>query len=237
MRAVIVGAYGAIGSAFVQALSKDNRFGEIHACSRKGGEDSGAVIYHEMDINHESSIRTVLDNITRQGTLDRVIVATGILHHDDGLKPEKSLSMLDPENLARLYAINTIGPAMVAKYALPHLRKQCRSVFAAISARVGSVSDNRLGGWYGYRMAKSALNMFIKSAAIEIKRSNQNAIVLGLHPGTVDTALSKPFQGRVDPEKLFTPERAATQLLDVMEHATIGQSGRLLAWDGSEIQP
>ncbi len=218
MKTAIIGASGGIGRALADAL-----------------EEEGAVVRRfsrpELDLLDEA---TVAAAAAAAGAPELVIVATGILHDgNDG--PEKSIAALDPAWLARQYAINTIGPALVAKHFLPVMPKQGRSVLAFLSARVGSISDNRLGGWYGYRASKAALNQLIRTLAIEDKRRNERGIVVGLHPGTVDTRLSKPFQqaGR----DLFKPDRAAVQLLDVIDGLKPQDSGRLFAWDGAEIAP
>ena len=165
-----------------------------------------------------------------------VIVATGILH-DGELMPEKSQKELSAEKFHRLFEINTIVPALVAKHFIPKLNREKRSVFAALSARVGSISDNQLGGWYAYRASKAALNMIIKNAAIEISRRNKKAIIVGLHPGTVDSNLSKPFQGNVPDGKLFTPKYSVQKLLVILTTLTSKQSGKCFAWDGKEILP
>ena len=165
-----------------------------------------------------------------------MIVATGILF-DGNITPEKSLRELSAKKFLRLFEVNTILPALIAKHFLPKLNKQDRSIFAAISARVGSVSDNKLGGWYSYRASKSGLNMIIKNAAIEINRQNKNAIIVGLHPGTVDSNLSKPFQGNVPDGKLFTPDYSVKRLLHVLGNLTPESSGRCFSWDGKEVQP
>ena len=165
-----------------------------------------------------------------------MIVATGILF-DGNITPEKSLRELSAKKFLRLFEVNTILPALIAKHFLPKLNKQDRSIFAALSARVGSVSDNKLGGWYSYRASKSGLNMIIKNAAIEINRQNKNAIIVGLHPGTVDSNLSKPFQGNVPDGKLFTPDYSVKRLLDVLGNLTPESSGRCFSWDGKEVQP
>jgi len=128
-------------------------------------------------------------------------------------------------------------PALAIKHCAPLLAKDSRSVAALLSAGVGSISDNRSGGWYGYRASKAALNMTVKTAAIELARTRPQAICVALHPGTVATALSKPFQARVSPERLFTTERAAEQLLAVLDTLGTGQSGRINAWDGREVTP
>ena len=135
----------------------------------------------------------------------------------------------------QLFAVNAIGPALVAKHFLPLLPRHGRSVFASISARVGSIEDNRLGGWYSYRASKAALNMLLKTYSIELKRRAPSAICVGLHPGTVDTALSKPFQGGVAPGKLFSPTQSAAYLLRVIDGLTPADNGAVFAWDGSQI--
>ena len=163
-----------------------------------------------------------------------MIVATGLLHAD-GKGPEKALRELDPDWLARVYAVNAIGPALVAKHFLPLMPRTGRAVFAALSARVGSISDNRLGGWHGYRAAKAALNMLVRNLAIEERRRNDRAIVVTLHPGTVDTALSRPFQGNVQPGRLFDRTRAALQLLDVIEGLNAPDSGKMFDFEGKEV--
>jgi NAD(P)-dependent dehydrogenase (short-subunit alcohol dehydrogenase family) len=169
------------------------------------------------------------------GPLDLVIVATGRLTYADGAGPEKSTRALSGEHLAEMFAINATGPALIAKHALPRLRKDARGVFAAISARVGSISDNRLGGWHAYRASKAALNMLVKNFALELARTHPQAIAVTLHPGTVDTGLSAPFQRGVAPEKLFTPEVSAAALQRVLDGLKPAQSGGLFAWDGAEI--
>lgn len=144
-------------------------------------------------------------------------------------------SELDFDKLARSFAINAIGPALVAKHILPLLPQDERAVFAAISARVGSIGDNRLGGWYGYRASKAALNQLIKTFSIELARRHSEAVCVGLHPGTVDTALSKPFQGSVPARQLFESDKAARQLLNVLDGLNPSDTGNLFAWDGSRL--
>lgn len=219
--AVVIGASGGIGKALVAALVEEERAVRGFARSFAGTD--------HVDLADEASIAAAA---ARSGSPDLVIVATGLLH-DGEHGPERALRDLDPAWLARVFAINTIGPAMVAKHFLPIMPKTGRCVFAALSARVGSITDNRLGGWHGYRASKAALNQIIRTIAIEEKRRNDRSIVVGLHPGTVDTALSKPFQrgGR----DLFAADRAAVQLLDVIDDLKAPDSGRVFAWDGAEV--
>jgi NAD(P)-dependent dehydrogenase (short-subunit alcohol dehydrogenase family) len=166
--------------------------------------------------------------------LDLVFVATGLLH-DDQISPEKTLKSVTAEALEHAFRINTVGPALIGKHALPRLRKDAKAIFAALSARVGSISDNRLGGWHSYRASKAALNMIIRNFAIELGRTRPAAICVGLHPGTVDTALSKPFQANVPASRLLSPTESASALLSVLENANSDQTGSLFAWDGQLI--
>jgi NAD(P)-dependent dehydrogenase (short-subunit alcohol dehydrogenase family) len=187
-----------------------------------------------MDLLDEASIRSAASQVSEHGPLDLVIVATGILHQDE-LQPEKAMRELSGENMLELFRINTVGPALVAKHFLPSMRRKGKSVFAALSARVGSIEDNRLGGWVSYRASKSALNMTLKTLAIEHARRWPESVVAALHPGTVATGLSEPFRSRVAPEQLFTPETSASHLLRVIDGLTAADSGGCYAWDGSRI--
>ena len=233
----IIGSSGALGRAFTQQLSDSYPNAKIHIFSRSRPEASEPnIIFNAMNYQDEDSIEAAALLASREAPLDIVVVATGILH-DGVLMPEKSLRELSAKKFQHLFEANTIFPALVAKHFLPRLNKNNRSVFAALSARVGSISDNKLGGWYAYRASKAALNMILKNAAIEIRRTNKQAIVAGLHPGTVDSDLSKPFQGNVPDGKLFTSEYSARQLLQVLKNLKTEQSGKCFAWDGKEVEP
>ena len=233
----IIGSSGALGHAFTQQLSALYPDATIYAFSRFEAKRSGHNIsYFSINYGNEASIEEAALLASKNMQLDMVIVATGILHEGE-LMPEKSLKDLSAQNFQRLFEVNTILPALVAKHFLPKLNWDNRSIFAALSARVGSISDNQLGGWYAYRASKAALNMIIKNAAIEIGRRNKNAIIVGLHPGTVDSFLSKPFQGNMPDGKLFTPEFSVEKLLEVLAKLTFKHSGRCFAWDGKEIEP
>ena len=228
--AVVIGASGGIGGALEAALIEEGAFDIVHGFARSR---SGA---QHIDVTDEASIAAAAAIVARGPTPTLVIVATGLLQEGEH-GPEKSLKELDPAWLARIMAVNAIGPAIVAKHFLPLMPRAGKSVFAALSARVGSISDNKLGGWYGYRASKAALNMLIKTLAIEDKRRNDRGIVLALHPGTVDTGLSRPFQGNVQPGRLFDAERAALQLLDVIEELRPPDSGKIYDFEGQEIMP
>ncbi|MDE2648455.1 MAG: SDR family NAD(P)-dependent oxidoreductase [Paracoccaceae bacterium] len=233
----IIGASGALGKALVENLSKDNDTKNIFAFSRKKILFSSEKVQtHSIDFEEEDSIFRASNCISKLMPLDLIIVATGILH-DINLYPEKSLKDLSTEKFQKLFLINTIGPALVAKHFFPLLRRDKRAISATLSARVGSVSDNQLGGWYAYRASKAALNIIIKNSAIEISRRNSNSIVVGMHPGTVASNLSKPFQKGVPPGKLFTPELAASRLLNVLSTLRVEDTGKCFAWDGKEILP
>lgn len=228
--AVIIGASGGIGAALADAIADEGTFGTVYRFARSAHGDD------HLDLTDEVSIAAAAARVGRGPAPMLVIVATGILH-DPAHGPEKALRELDAAWLAQAYAINAIGPALVAKHFLPIMPKTGRTVFAALSARVGSISDNRMGGWHGYRASKAALNQMIRTIAIEERRRNSSAVVVALHPGTVDTALSKPFQGNVAPGRLFDTGRASVQLLDVLDALKPPDSGKLFAWDGTEVAP
>ena len=224
----VIGASGAIGGACARRLAECYPAARVHAFARDAEL--------RIDYEDEASIAAAAELAAQAGPLDLVLVATGMLHSSNTL-PEKSLRDLSADKFARIFAANTITPALLAKHFLPRLSRERPAVFAAISARVGSISDNQLGGWYAYRASKAALNMVIKNAAIEMSRRNKKAIVIGLHPGTVDSPLSKPFQANVAAGKLFTPEYSAQKLVQVLESLTPAHSGQCLAWDGEVIAP
>ena len=233
----IIGGGGAIGYAFAQELRARHPVATIRVFSRALPQAKiSGVSHHLIDYEDELSIQAAANLASADRPVDLVLVTTGILH-EENLRPEKSLRELSYKNFERLFKVNTITPALIAKYFLPVLSRNKLSIFAALSARVGSVSDNQLGGWYAYRASKSALNMIIKSASIEVARKNPEAIVVGLHPGTVDSNLSKPFQHSGANSKLFTPSIAAIHLLRVLDSLTSDQTGKCFAWDGSEILP
>ena len=228
---VVVGASGGLGRAFVEALLARGD-GPVYALARSGAEPPAGALPLRLDLTDEASIAAAVDAIAEPVSL--AIVATGRLH-GEGVAPERGYSALDAATLARSFEVNTIGPALVAKRLLPRLPKDRRAVFAVLSARVGSIEDNRLGGWYGYRASKAALNMLVRSLAVELSRTRPQAICVALHPGTVDTALSRPFQRGVPPGKLFTAAHSASRLLHVIDALTPAQSGGFFAYDGAPI--
>ncbi len=236
-RVAVVGASGGIGAAMTRLLDADERVGELYAFARTPEKiPSGRANCGNMDITDEASVAAAAEQVAEAGPLDLVLVTTGILHRGDDVRPEKALRELDPAVLAEVLAINTIGPALVAREFLPRLRRKSKSVFAALSARVGSISDNRLGGWASYRASKAALNMLLRTFAIEQRRRFPGSVVAALHPGTVATALSAPYTRRVSDSGLFEPERSARHLLEVVDRLTPEDSGGFFAWDGARIE-
>jgi len=229
---IIFGA-GAIGRALAAQALADAPERPVHIVTRSGAEVAGAQM-HRVAGYDDASIEVVAASIG--GSISGLIIALGLLHAP-GIAPEKAFRQLDAEAMAAVFAANAITPALILRHMLPLLPRNAPGFAAAISARVGSISDNRLGGWVSYRASKAALNQVIRCAAIEFARTHKQATIIGLHPGTVDSALSAPFQGNVPEGKLFTPETSAAHLWRVIHGATPAQSGRCFAWDGAEIAP
>ncbi len=218
--AVVFGAGGGIGGALVQALRQDPGFDEVVALRRP-----------DFDLTEEASIAAAARALP-PGEPRLLLDATGFLHAP-GQRPERGLRDLDAAALARNFALNAIGPALLMKHFLPLLPRQGRAVFATLSARVGSIGDNRLGGWYGYRAAKAALNQLVHTAAIELARTHPQAVCVALHPGTVATPLSAPFAKAglaVRP-----PAEAAAELLAVVAGLDAAETGGFFDWRGQVI--
>ena len=233
----VIGSSGAIGRGLIQQLAAIHPDAIIYTFSRSDPREySQNIIHTKIKYESEISIESAAMKASEHSPLDMVIVATGILH-DEVLMPEKSMKDLSAEKFIHLFSVNSVLPAIIAKHFVPKLNKKKRSVFATLSARVGSISDNQIGGWYSYRASKSALNMIIKNVAIETARKNEQAIFVGLHPGTVASYLSEPFQSNVPEGKLLTPEFSAKKLIEVLEKLTPRDSGKFFSWDGKEIQP
>jgi NAD(P)-dependent dehydrogenase (short-subunit alcohol dehydrogenase family) len=230
----VFGSGGTIGGALVNALAQRYPQAQICAISRSGKafllENVTAYTLDYVDEDQLADLASQLE------WLDWIIVATGILHDDD-IMPEKSIRDFRSDKFAHLYQVNVIVPAMISKYFVPKLHKKKSVIMAALSARIGSISDNRLGGWYAYRASKAALNMLLKTLSIELARTNPQAIVVGLHPGTVNSPLSLPFQAHIAKESLFTPNVAANHLIDVLTCLRPENTGQCLAFDGIVIEP
>ena len=224
--ALVVGATGGLGRAFADHL--ESAGATVHRASRSGGSGAGEL---KIDYDDPASIPAALEPIE---TLDIVIVATGLLHAGEA-GPEKSIRALDADWMERNYRINAVGPLLVAQAALPKLRRDTKTVFAALSARIGSISDNRIGGWHSYRMAKAALNQGLRTVSIEHARRWPDSVVAGLHPGTVDTGLSKPFQKAVPEGKLFEADWSAGEMLKVLDGLKPSDTGNVFDYAGEQV--
>lgn len=244
--ALVQGASRGIGLEFVRQLLAEPAIGQVFASCRAPGQvgelaDLAAreprLRVVSLDVTDEASIGRAAAGIADvTDRLHLIVNCAGLLHGGAAqLVPEKRLADVRPEALATSFAVNALGPLLVAKHFERLLAHRERAVFASLSARVGSIGDNRLGGWYAYRGAKAAQNMFTRTLAIEWARSRRNVVCVALHPGTTDTDLSRPFQANVPPGKLFSPERTVQQLLAVIDRLTPIENGRFYAWDGSEI--
>lgn len=241
-KVVVFGASGAIGRAFVrQALGRFHDC-SLHLASRSDcgpfetSANQSIHLHPGLDLCDEASIERICADALSEGQPDLVLIATGVLQ-GEGFSPERRLQDLNPAAFSKVLALNLIGPSLILKDLLPKLDRSGAVRIGAISARVGSISDNQLGGWYSYRASKAALNMMIKSASIELCRRNKDAVLVGLHPGTVDSALSAPFQRSVPEGKLFTPDYSAGCLMDVLTSRSLEHSGRCFDWAGKEIDP
>jgi NAD(P)-dependent dehydrogenase (short-subunit alcohol dehydrogenase family) len=232
--AAVFGASGGIGRALCEGLAAGGTT-RIHAGSRRGVRPQSAAIQpFSFDLKDEASIAAAADTM-RDDPPQWVIAATGVLTLTDGTGPERSYKRLDPAVMAEVLALNTIGPALVAKHMLAIMPRGRPFVFAALSARVGSISDNRLGGWHSYRASKAALNMLLKNFALEMARTHPEGVVVGLHPGTVDSALSQPFQTGLAEGQLTEPGVASDNLLGVLAGLTPEHSGRVFDFRGDEV--
>ena len=210
MRSLVIGATGGIGGAVAAALASR---GEVVTLSRSNG----------LDVTDEASVGAALGGL--DGTFDLIFVATGALG-----TPEKALRAVTAEEMTRQFAVNAIGPALILKHTLRLLPRDRRAVFAALSARVGSIGDNGLGGWYSYRASKAALNQLLKTASVEVARSHRQAIIAGLHPGTVDTAFTTGYG-----HDKVSPDQAAANLLSVIDALTPAQTGGFFDYAGKVI--
>lgn len=233
--AVVTGASSAIARALLQRLCDQPHY-RLHALSRQPtpADLPAVVVWHQTDYS-DSAVASLCQQLSDEGLpLERLVIANGLLHADQ-LQPERALREITRDNMATVFAVNTFLPMQLLSALAPLLRRSLQPRIAVLSARVGSISDNQLGGWYSYRGSKAALNMMLRSAAIEFRRLNPKAKLLAFHPGTTDSPLSRPFQGRVAPEKLFTPEFVAERLWEVMESAESDGDLSYLDWAGEPI--
>ena len=240
---LIIGGNGGIGAGFIEQLLTRDDINCIFATYRNqetanqlmswASESPQKVIPICADVTQEKAIVEVIKTIkTKVDRLHIVINCVGILQ-EGKLQPEKSLRHIQTDNLLRYFEVNTIPTVLFSKHLLPLFKHGEFAVWATVSAKVGSIEDNRLGGWYGYRASKAALNMLIKNVAIEYGRTARNTAVIALHPGTTDTNLSLPFQKNVPEGKLFSPQRTTKQLLAIIDNLTIDNNGQFFNWDGT----
>ncbi|MCF7201973.1 SDR family NAD(P)-dependent oxidoreductase [Pseudomonas oligotrophica] len=221
-RALVIGASGGIGAALVAALREDPRCAAV--------VELGRATRPALDLAQPASIEQAAAQVAERGPFQLIVNAAGILHAETFM-PERRLADLNPEQLLATFQVNTFGPALLLRHFCGLLDRR-RGVLAMLSAKVGSIGDNRLGGWYSYRASKAALNMLIKTAAIEVRRSQPNAVLLALHPGTVSSALSRPFRGG----EIGRPAAAAADdLLRVIDALGPEASGSFQAYDGQAL--
>ena len=233
MNIAIVGGSGGIGSALIDLLLSNEEVERVHATyhSTKPQLAQPKLNWTQVDLTQETSIESWLSDIDE---LDWLINAAGILHTDNQ-GPEKTIKRLHVEHFLHNVQVNALPVLLLAKHGFNKFRHGKPGIFASISARVGSIEENYLGGWYSYRCSKAALNMGIKTLSIEWKRTLPNVIVAAVHPGTTDTNLSKPFQRNVPEEQLFTPEYTASRILSVLGSLGTEDSGNFWSFDGTRL--
>lgn len=234
---LVIGASGGIAQALIEQLHNDENVDNIVSISRRDiPKLSARHQHHAFDSSEEANIKAFVMEQKKAFLFTHIVCCTGVLHTsgDKTLKPEKRLEDMNAEQFSEYFRVNTIVPALWIKHAVNMIDKD-HATITVFSARVGSISENQLGGWYGYRASKAALNMVVKTAAVEYKRRAPNTILVCYHPGTVDTDLSKPFQSNVKPGKLFTPAFTAQQLIKHTITLDAAQSPYYLDWDGKTI--
>jgi NAD(P)-dependent dehydrogenase (short-subunit alcohol dehydrogenase family) len=236
---LVAGASGGIGQALCAELSRRYPASTLIRLARAPDRLEplpNRTIDLAFDILEETSIVTALKRIAAESPVDLAMLATGWLH-DAKHAPEKTYMRLEADHMLFAYRVNAIGPALLLKHLLPMMNKEHVSRIGVLSARVGSISDNRLGGWHSYRASKAALNMLLKNYAIELGYKRQRCVIVGLQPGTTDTRLSAPFKRNVPKETLQTPDYTARQLVQVMERLRIEDSGKLYDFLGLAFAP
>ena len=229
----IFGANGSIGQALCAHYQKQS---DVYAFTRNDFDidESGLVKILLDDFNEDSVFQAA--NKFDNDFFDKIIVSIGILHNERFM-PEKRIEEVSSDQFLEIIRINTLVPTLIARSFYKKLKKNDKSTLAFLSARVGSITDNRSGGWYSYRASKAALNMVIKNLSIELRRYNKELVVIGLHPGTVDSRLSQPFQKNLEDSKIFSADFSVLKLSSVIDSLDIDDSGKCIAWDGEDILP
>lgn len=242
---LVTGASSGVGLAATRVLLENETVARVFALARHAGESSALealaathgdrLLRLDADLTDDAARNTAIEVIADQTDALHVLFhAAGVLH-SQGLQPEKALADVKADSLLRSFRLNAFAPILLAKALLPLLPQNAPGVLASLSARVGSIADNRIGGWYAYRASKAAQNQLWRTLAIELARTHRRVCCVLLHPGTVDTPLSQPFQRNVSADRLFTPDRAARQLLEIVARLEPRDSGRFIAWDGRDI--
>lgn len=217
--ALVIGSNGSIAKALIEELSKTHR---VATMSRRHNRYT------------EEGLQKAYAQFSAIGEFDRIVCCVGTLQ-DSTVSPEKSLKQVTAGGLEHYFQVNTIVPMLCLKHLHPLLSQRTPAVFACLSAMVGSIEDNRLGGWYGYRSSKAALNMLVKTTAIEVARTNKKARIIAVHPGTTVSALSAPFSGRVKPQNYYTPAQSAARIVEVMDQLGKEDSGAFFNWNGEKL--
>jgi NAD(P)-dependent dehydrogenase (short-subunit alcohol dehydrogenase family) len=232
---LIAGSSGAIGKEFTRFYSDDPNVEKIVTLSRKAIESSDEKVQSiEIDYSKEETFEN-LDKIVELESISSIIIATGILHTDQ-IKPEKSINSIDFESLKDVFQVNVFGPILLVKKLLPLIKKSQGVKIVFLTARVGSISDNEIGGWYSYRSSKSALNMMISNLSIELQRANKEHIVIGIHPGTVKSNLSEPFLRHVK-HNIFSPRESVELMSQVISNISQKDSGKCFDFLGKVVDP
>ncbi len=245
MKIAVIGASGGIGAALMAELISCDWVSEVHGTYYSATEAPAnsvnpadhdtsnklRVVWSKLDVTNEPATAQWFAEL---GAVDWIVNCVGVLHSQEH-QPEKSIRQFNPDWFIQSMQVNCMPTLLLAKYSHAALKGSKQALFATVSARVGSIEDNRLGGWHSYRASKAALNMSLKCLAIEWQRTLPSARVLSLHPGTTDTPLSKPFQAKVPEKKLFSSQKTARYLLQHCRNAHEHESGRFIAWDGSPI--
>lgn len=240
---LVQGASRGLGREFVRQLLHSPDVGRVWAGCRQpealalpADTPTTGLRPLRLDVSDEATIAAAAEQVARESdTLGLILNVAGVLHTREGMRPERRLAEVEQASMLWSYRVNALGPLLVAKHFAPLLPRRERAVFASLSARVGSIGDNRLGGWYAYRASKAAQNMLTRNLSVELPRRYRGVLCIALHPGTVDTDLSAPFQGNVPAERLFSREQAVSQLLEIINGLGPDDQGRFIAWDGSTI--
>ncbi|WP_448217329.1 SDR family NAD(P)-dependent oxidoreductase [Endozoicomonas sp. 2B-B] len=241
MKILVAGGSGGIGRAFVEEIVHEMPEAQVHATFFRSSPDSknspennnsvNSVQWHRSDLTDADSVEQLADSV---GPIDWIINASGMLHTPTQM-PEKSITQIDSDFFHKTMAVNVLSTLFLARYFLKNFKGSECPRFVALSARVGSIEDNRVGGWYSYRASKSALNMVLKTLSHEWRRKKPDGCIVAIHPGTVDTQLTEPFKKNVPPEKLFSSQHSAQRMLEVIRRLSSEQTGQFLAYDGSLI--